>query len=60
MLGGKTVRKVSKSGKVFYSRSGRGIIRRRGRDLDDMRHIAIEEGFLPEGADVNTLLDALG
>jgi len=60
MLGGRTVRKVrKKSGRVHYARSGRGIIRRKGMDLDDMRHVAIEEGFLPEDASINTLLDAL-
>lgn len=60
MLGGRTVRKVrKKTGRVYYSRSGRGIIRRRGMDLDDMRHVAIEEGFLPPDAGVNDLLDAL-
>lgn len=61
MLGGKTVRKVrKKTGRAHYARSGRGIVRRKGMDLDDMRHVAIEEGFLPEGADINALLDALG
>lgn len=60
MLGGKTVRKRSrKTGRVHYARSGRGIVRRRGMDLDDMRHVAIEEGFLPEHAGINDLLDAL-
>lgn len=60
MLGGKTVRKVRrKTGRVHYARSGRGIIRKRGMDIDDMRHAAIEEGFLHEGAGVNDFLDAL-
>lgn len=60
MLGGKTVRKVRrKTGRVHYARSGRGIIRKRGMDVDDMRHAAIEEGFLSEGAGVNDFLDAL-
>ena len=35
------------------------LVRRGGRTLDQARELAVEAGYLPEGADLNALLDAL-
>lgn len=40
--------------------SARTIRRNEGRDIDMMREVLVESGYLPEGATVNDLLDAIG